>query len=870
METRMSGSNLILDWGGTGSLTSTTNFVANKWYFIAIVWNENTHTLSLYVGNQTNAPTMDAQNAAWTTKVSTAGVTENDFMASKRGVDPLNGHGDELRYWSIDRNLASIQSDYKTELAGSEPGLKSYFKLNNDFSDIGPNHSNGSGSGSYSFSSDVPFNTSSTVHGDVDILIRASNGTIRQTLASDMANSSNLAGSWLTLSGTYSWSNYTVVNQTDYLEIDYYLHVTSAGNGTAYLSIDNSTLAVADQTRATNIFLPSQYVSQVEFYGNSDLGSWTSLTWKVDSSFTIDGVNATLQLFNNQTGTYPASGDGFITATMGTANQTQTQIIMSNPTYFRNATGGWRLKVKANASTQFDWKVDLVKYQTLSVNCELDLEEQWTNINYTYAQLCIKTGAFSGAEAIKVDAWNASAGAWINVVSSLNATKWNNITVPTFLQPSNFTIRFKGTNETSDSVQDWWQIDATILTVWPTTDLYSLSRQGTIVVELLQNGTMRWLGQNLILTNSASPMPFPPIPVRSIHVNETINGVNGETPFQIEDWSSAYRIPLGLTSNMSIFNGRTMLVFLATPNVSKATIWWNGSDTASQTPYAYTNRYFKDSPSSGVLSNGLTTLYIVTSQNNFMVTSTVGNSYCTANFMRINNYNSTYGSLPAYVISNGTVRDIIHQEAEWSNGVPNCSDIYSDIVLTLPANATYFTYQLRLMFVQSQQNRTINDLCPIWLNFTSLTGQLQTENGTANGLPIVSNTSATDLFYNYSVSSWTHHWSQSISGTKGAGIMLTDSANQNLYIFDSITGIQTGALNVSSTLKTIQVLPITLSQLKFNTTLDPRVQDTIWYGAVVAFDTTTPIYNNSDQTGLWMIAEYPPTVAVTAENYQSP
>jgi hypothetical protein len=174
------------------------------------------------------------------------------------------------------------------------------------------------------------------------------------------------------------------------------------------------------------------------------------------------------------------------------------------------------------------------------------------------------------------------------------------------------------------------------------------------------------------------------------------------------------------------------------------------------------------------------------------------------------------------------------------------------------------------MFVQSQQNRTINDLCPIWLNFTSLTGQLQTENGTANGLPIVSNTSATDLFHDYSVSSWAHHWSQSISGTKGTGIMFTDSANQNLYIFDSITGVQTGALGVSSTLKTIQLLPIALSQLSFNTTFDPHMQDIIWYGAVATFDTTTPMYNNSDQTGLWMIAEYPPTVAVTAENYQSP
>jgi hypothetical protein len=496
-----------------------------------------------------------------------------------------------------------------------------------------------------------------SVHGDIDISIRQSNGTSRTTIATDVAPSANLTSTPTTLSGTYSWANYTVVNQTDYLEIDYYADVTTAMSGVnAHLRIDDITLAVSNQTSVTNVLFP---------------------------------VN-----------------------------------------------------------------------------------------------------------------------------------------------------------------------------------LYSLYTKGTIVVELLQNGTMRWLGQSLVLTNSNSTLPFPPVPVRSINVNETINGVNCEVPFQIEDWSSGYKVPLGLTSNMSIFSSRTMLVFLANPNVSQVTIWWNGSDTATQTPYAYTNRYFSDSPSSGIISNGLVTLQFPVASGSFPVTSTVGTSNCTADFMRINTDQSGYGSLPSYVITNGTVRDIIHQEAEWgwngvSYGVPNCSNVYSDIVLTLPANATYYTYQLSLMFVQSQQNRTINDLCPVWL--TSLTGQVQTENGTTNGLPIVSN--ATALFYNYSASAWAHHWSQIISGTSGAGIMFTDSANQYLYAFDTITGITTGGLNTNST-GTIQLSPVAKSQLSFNTTLDSRMQDMIWYGAVATFNATaSPVYNNSDQTGLWIIAEYPPTIAVTTPNY---
>ena len=378
----------------------------------------------------------------------------------------------------------------------------------------------------------------------------------------------------------------------------------------------------------------------------------------------------------------------------------------------------------------------------------------------------------------------------------------------------------------------------------------------TIVVELLQNGTMRWLGQNLQLTTQANPIP--PIPVKAIHVNQTVNGLNREVPFQIEDWASDYKIPLGLTSNASVFSSTTMLVFLVNSKVSKVTIWWNGSDTAKQTPYAYTNQYFKgDDTSAGTLTNGILTLQF---GSGFTITSTAATSTCTANFMRINNEWSVYGASPAYVIHHGIIRDIIHQEAEWNDGADNCPNLYAHMVITLPANASYYTYQLRLMFINSQQDRTITSLCPIEINPSGSGGQQQTENGTASGYPTVS--SSTGTFYNYSTSTWAHHWSQYISGNRGAGIMFTDDANKMLYAFDPIAGDKTGALRVNVD-RSIELLPIVRFQAQFKYALDVT-----WYGAIATFDASTPIYEivNGKTTGLWITVEYPPTITVTTQS----
>jgi hypothetical protein len=339
---------------------------------------------------------------------------------------------------------------------------------------------------------------------------------------------------------------------------------------------------------------------------------------------------------------------------------------------------------------------------------------------------------------------------------------------------------------------------------WNST-LYSSLTTDTIVVEALQNGTLRWLGQNLQFSTSAKPII--PIPIRTLRVNQTINGISREVPFQVEDWGSNYRVPLGLTSNASLFGDRQMIVFLVNHNVQKVTLWWDGRDTAEQTSYAWKNRYFTgDNPASRRLTNGILTLTISPIPD-FEITSSVtgGSITGTASFMRINTRDPVYWSDPAYVIHHGIVRDIVQEEAEWSGGItnPNCPNVYSQIYLTLPANATYYTYALRLIFVNSSRSRTITDLSAIQLSSGWIPGTL-TENGTNSGSPIIGKQFAGQnrLFYNFSSPStgWAHHWSEYIRGNTGAGIMFTNSSNLNLYTFDKLApASQKGALSVTST-----------------------------------------------------------------------
>jgi hypothetical protein len=208
-----------------------------------------------------------------------------------------------------------------------------------------------------------------TAHADVDILIRQSDGTVRTTIATNVANSGSITTSWSTLSATYSWATYTVVAQTDYLEIDYYVEVTASSPGkTVLLRIDNNTLAVADQTRATNVNLPSEFTSEVELTGSSNTGVWTQLVWTVDSAWTAGSVAATIQVYNYTSSGYPTSGNGYDAYTSSATpntDETRTQTITTNPASLRDGSGNWKIKIKGVKTTtsQFDFKADWVEYK---------------------------------------------------------------------------------------------------------------------------------------------------------------------------------------------------------------------------------------------------------------------------------------------------------------------------------------------------------------------------------------------------------------------------------------------------------------------------------------------------------------------------
>jgi hypothetical protein len=410
----------------------------------------------------------------------------------------------------------------------------------------------------------------------------------------------------------------------------------------------------------------SQYTAQVEFTGTSSTSlPWTDLVWTIDGATSSGSVATTFQLYDWGTG-YPTSGDGYMAATLGTSDSLNSQIIVISPERFVDGSGNWKIMITAvkSTSTQFDLELDLVQFSPEIPNYALDLQEQWFDVNASNVRqdLCIKTGALS-AEPLIVQVLHD--GSWHNLMT-LIPNYFNNVSLVPWIDSSTLTIRFVGGDDVTDITQHSWEIDCVFIKDQPDVNFLVSLQESTFTLEVLQNGTMRWLGQNMQVTTQT--LPIPPVPVKAIHVNQTINGVNQEVPFQIEDWASQYQIPLGLTSNTTVFSNRQMIVFLLNSTVTDFTIWWDGSDTATQTPMAFTNRYFtNDNPAGSTLTNGKITLQF----GSFNVKSTVigTSTSSTTDFMRINADQGSYGSGLAYVIPYGIVRDIVQQEAEFGSEI---------------------------------------------------------------------------------------------------------------------------------------------------------------------------------------------------------
>ena len=163
---------------------------------------------------------------------------------------------------------------------------------------------------------------------------------------------------------------------------------------------------------------------------------------------------------------------------------TDTQYLHANFAY--EFTGG----TIANGENVYIDDAQLSGIQTAAANYKLDLEFQFTNVNYTRAneQLCIKTGPYTGtSEAIKVYQWFTGNSTWGLLSTSLTASAWNNITVA--LTAATFTIRVIGATETSDTAQNTWKIDGNLLHTWETAG--SLFNRAASITFTLTKGSAR-------------------------------------------------------------------------------------------------------------------------------------------------------------------------------------------------------------------------------------------------------------------------------------------------------------------------------------------------------------------------------------------
>jgi hypothetical protein len=170
-----------------------------------------------------------------------------------------------------------------------------------------------------------------TVNAEIDILIRKSDGTVRTTIATGVSKSANLGTAWATYTGAnYSFAEYTVVDQTDYLEIDYIANVTAKKSGQyAYLRIDDYTLDLADQTRSQDW---SFAVPSVVTLGATDVSQTQATLNGKTVAFT-----ATIRGFEwgKQSGNYTDSWTESDSFSEGTYSHTITNLDPNTVYYYR-------------------------------------------------------------------------------------------------------------------------------------------------------------------------------------------------------------------------------------------------------------------------------------------------------------------------------------------------------------------------------------------------------------------------------------------------------------------------------------------------------------------------------------------------------
>ena len=112
-------------------------------------------------------------------------------------------------------------------------------------------------------------------------------------------------------------------------------------------------------------------------------------------------------------------------------------------------------------------QVHVIAAFALVENYGIDFEYNWSTADHDKdnEEICIYVDSHTGSENLNINYYNG--GSWTNLGTITN-TGWNNFTA-TGLISSTYTIQLIGTTESSDSIQDNWDIDCVYLRTWNST-----------------------------------------------------------------------------------------------------------------------------------------------------------------------------------------------------------------------------------------------------------------------------------------------------------------------------------------------------------------------------------------------------------------
>ncbi|RTE10333.1 LamG domain-containing protein [Paenibacillus whitsoniae] len=126
--------------GDDKELNSVTNLTLNTWYHIAARYDNNTHTMQLYINGVLDSQASGLYYTAYETNTSPLSIGA-DFLSAPRY---FNGQIGEVRFWSTARTAAEIQADmYNHSLSESHPDLAGYWTFDQGASDVSGHGRNG-------------------------------------------------------------------------------------------------------------------------------------------------------------------------------------------------------------------------------------------------------------------------------------------------------------------------------------------------------------------------------------------------------------------------------------------------------------------------------------------------------------------------------------------------------------------------------------------------------------------------------------------------------------------------------------------------------------------------------------------------------